>query len=209
MLTALRIGLTASVAVLAVVLATLGQGSDRPLPPPEPLALWNFLNDPADPYTSWPLFPTQQAPLEQLDEEPHGARITVRVNEIARQSLTHPSNPFEMGYGSIMVKENYSAADQPLKLLSLTVMYKVRGFRTIGGEDEWFWVMYNPDNGEVVQLSDKQPFVQPGAKFESFRDEVVSGKPWFCLSCHKVAREAGEKAYGDYVFKLQAFRASD
>ena len=158
-----------------------------------------------DPYQKWNPFPGLTEPFLQVTEEPHGDWVAVYANRIAYDSMYHPLDPFTMRYGSILVKENYPAgSDKPSEddLLSITVMYKINGYHSLPGEEEWFWVMYTPQ-GEVATLQ-KQPFASK-KEFEPYKGEVQAGKPYLCLSCHQAARTSSRKAVGDYVWKLKPF----
>jgi hypothetical protein len=69
--------------------------------------------------------------------EPHGALLTVYVNDIAYNSITGKK---ALANNSIVLKENYTPAKQ---LAAITIMYKVKGYNPEGGN--WFWVKYDPD----------------------------------------------------------------
>ena len=182
-------------------------GGDDPLPGPDADALWYYITT-ANPYWEWQPFPGPGEPPIAVTELPHGDWVSVYVNNTAYESMFDPLEPFSMRYGSILVKENFPASDTPPardSVLSLTVMYKVRGYRTIPNEDEWFWSMYSP-SGRVLQLSDQQGFIANG-EFKSFKGEVQAGKPWFCIHCHLGAAESSKSAVGDFVWKLLPFAA--
>ena len=181
------------------------------LPGPDAVDLYYYITT-ADPYQKWATLP---GPIddpfnfpEPAKEEPHGQWVSIFINNIANQSLFDPLTPFSMRYGSILVKENYPPSTGPppadrSTLETLTVMYKVRGFRTLPGQDEWFWVMYLP-SGRVLEISD-QPFARL-PRFTPFIGEVQAGKPWFCVHCHNGARETSKDAVGDFVYKFQPSR---
>jgi hypothetical protein len=69
--------------------------------------------------------------------EPHGALLTVYVNDRALKSIKDMKG---MANNSIIVKENYAPNKQ---LMAITVMYKVEGYNPEGGD--WFWVKYAAD----------------------------------------------------------------
>ncbi len=103
------------------------------------------------PYTSWELWPGKGKFYP--GKEPHGALLTTYVNRTAYFSVKDGKG---MGYGSIIVKENY---DSNRKLVALTVMYKLKGYNPAGGD--WFWAKYGPDG-----------------------NTIASGKVDACLQCH-------------------------
>ena len=88
----------------------------------------------------------------QPGKSPHGKFIRTFVNPVGAE---HPEAP---GYGSILVKENYSQEDLA-KLDSLTVMERVEGYDPDNGD--WFWARYTPA-GELTH----------------------SGKVESCANCH-------------------------
>ncbi len=195
------------IALSTLSASTILSGADPELPPPDPSAVWNYIqgDDPAQPrYSSWEAFPGMQRNPMQATEEPHGAWVGVYLNGPAFNAIIKSRVP-PMPYGSIIVKENYrnSGGRPTLKdLSSYTVMYKVKGYHSIEGEEEWYWVMYGPKG--QVQTVDKQPW-EP--KFHSFKGEVLSGKPWFCLKCHTSAKEPNREgtSLGDYIFNVTLF----
>lgn len=192
------------------------------MPGPDAQQLWKHITK-DNPYKSWKTFPNLPRYIH-VDELPHGDWVAAYVNGEAYDSVNSPSYPFQMKYGSIIVKENYSLTNGdpspqspltsvPVALTSLTVMYKVKGYQKVPGEEEWFWVMYGCNNGQcdgsVVTISN-QPWIKkqiPGSTetFAFFSGEVVAGKPWFCIECHQRAKQAGQFALGDYAFKINAF----
>ncbi len=87
------------------------------------------------PYKKWSLWPGKGKMFEGT--EPHGAFITVYVNDIALKSINKSKG---MANNSIVLKENYTPGK---KLAAITVMYKVKGYDPAGGD--WFWVKYDPD----------------------------------------------------------------
>jgi hypothetical protein len=80
------------------------------------------------------------------------------VNDIALESI---KNAKGMANNSIVLKENYNADK---RLTSVTVMNKVKGYNTEGGD--WFWVRFGPDS----KVTDE-------------------GKVQMCLGCHAVAKD--------------------
>ncbi len=88
------------------------------------------------PYQKWALWPGKGKLYK--GSEPHGAYITVYVNDTALQSIKTAKG---MADNSIVLKENYTADK---KLASVTVMQKVKGYNPEGGD--WFWVRFSPDS---------------------------------------------------------------
>lgn len=184
--------------------------------------LWQYITK-DNSYKSWKNLPNQRTRYVHVDEKPHGDWIALYLNEEAYASILYPAKPFTMKYGSIIVKENYSLLKGdpnnepplnavPVGLTSLTVMYKVKGYQRVPGEEEWFWVMYGCKNGQcggVVTISD-QAFVNeqiPLSKdtFAFYKGEVAAGKPWLCIECHTRAKVVSDFSYGDYLWKLKPF----
>ena len=88
-----------------------------------------------EPYKKWSLWPGKGKLYEGT--EPHGAFITVYVNDIAVKSIKKQKG---FANNSIVLKENYSPNK---KLVAVTVMYKVKGYNPSAGD--WFWVKYDAD----------------------------------------------------------------
>ncbi|UCH80514.1 MAG: cytochrome P460 family protein [Nitrospiraceae bacterium] len=88
-----------------------------------------------EPYKNWKMWPGKEA--FHKGTEPHGALLTVYVNDIALDSLSTRKG---MGNNSIILKENYTPDK---KLAAITVMYKVKGYNAEAGD--WFWVKYDFD----------------------------------------------------------------
>jgi hypothetical protein len=186
--------------------------------------LWTYITK-DNPYKSWKNFPDVPERFLHVKENPHGDWIATYLNNEAYQSMVTPSNPFAMEYGSIVVKENYALSNAnppqqtsltsvPVVLSTLTVMYKIRGYRQVPGQQEWFWVMYGCNNGvcdgSVVTISN-QPWLPeqiPLSKdtFAFYTGEVVAGKPWLCVECHRRASQSDQFAYGDYLWRVKYFQ---
>src|SRR5262245_51315300 len=190
------------------------------MPGPDAQELWKHISK-DNPYKSWKNFPNLPGRFVRLKEKPHGDWIAAYLNDQAYGAIANQPNPFQMPYGSIIVKENYPLANRdpvtppPAGSVpsSLTVMYKVKGYQRVPGEEEWYWVMYGCSSagcdGTVATISN-QPFLNdqiPKSRdtFAFYRGEVVAGKPWLCVECHQRARESSEFAVGDYVWKLKPF----
>jgi hypothetical protein len=193
------------------------------LPQAEAGHLWTYISR-DNPYRNWKNVPNQAERFLQVKEVPHGDWVALYLNEPAYESLASPSYPFQMKYGSIVVKENYSPSKSnpsqqpplvavPVTLTALTVMYKVKGFQRVPGEEEWFWVMYMCYNGQcdgTVATVSNQPWVSnqiPVAKdtYTFFKGEVLAGKPWLCIECHTRAKQQDQYAFGDYLWRLKPF----
>jgi hypothetical protein len=194
------------------------------LPGPDAQELWHYIHQ-EKPYKYWRTFPDQPRRFIHVKENPHGDWIAVYINDEAYNSLVQPSSPFQMNYGSILVKENYSLSDQdpvsqenlssvPVNLTALTVMYKVKGYHTRAYQEEWFWAMYTCKNGEcngVISTVSDQPWIteqvpKTNSTFEFFKGEVMAGKPWLCIQCHQRAQNPTDSAFGDYLWKLLPFK---
>lgn len=86
-----------------------------------------------EPYKKWKLWPGKGKMYEGT--EPHGALLTVYVNDVALESIKKKKG---MTNNAIVLKENYN---KDKKLMAITVMYKVEGYNPEGGD--WFWVKYD------------------------------------------------------------------
>jgi hypothetical protein len=115
----------------------------------EDLQLANYADD-------WTLIPGK-GPLTP-GQDPHGALISVYLNQGANQALQEP--PGELPEGAVVLKENYMEDEM---LASLTVMEKRADFDP--DNNNWFWVKYGADG--AVQ---------------------AAGKPAGCISCHGAVR---------------------
>jgi hypothetical protein len=194
------------------------------MPGPSAQQLWNYISK-ENPYKSWKNFPDVPQRFLHVKENPHGDWVATYLNNAAYQSMMTPSRPpFTMSYGSIIVKENYALTNEnpssqssltsvPVALSSLTVMYKIRGYQQVAGQEEWFWVMYACTNGQcdgTVATIGNQPWLGepiPLSKdtFAFYKGEIVAGKPWLCVECHQRASQSDQFAYGDYLWRLKPF----
>jgi hypothetical protein len=194
-----------------------------PMPGPDAQQLWRYITQ-ENPYKSWKNFPNMPGRFVHVKENPHGDWVAAYLNDAAYESIAFQSHPFQMKYGSIVVKENYSPVkgdpvtsppltSVPVTLTSLTIMYKIKGYQRVPAEEEWFWVMYGCDQGQCdgsVATISNQAFVDeriPKSQdtFAFYQGEVVAGKPWLCVECHQRARQSTEFAVGDYLWKLKPF----
>jgi len=154
--------LTMAVVVAVVVLGcgyvahaiheTVTEGTKPAIPGDDAGKLYFYITKPKPYYDKWKLCPGTGRFL--ASEEPHGAFVTIYLNDIAQGAI---KNPEGMADGSIIVSENYTADK---KLDSLSVMYKIKGYNTERGD--WFWVKYSGDSGYVQE----------------------SGKVEACITCH-------------------------
>jgi hypothetical protein len=193
------------------------------LPGADAQQLWKYITK-DNPYKSWRNFPHLPGRFLHVKENPHGDWVAAYLNNEAYDSINSPSYPFKMKYGSIVVKENYSLSNSdpspqppltsvPVTLTSLTVMYKIKGYQSSPGEEEWFWVMYGCNSGQcdgsVVTISNQsfvnEPIPLSKDTFAFYKGAVVAGKPWLCIECHQRASQSDEFAFGDYLWKLKIF----
>jgi hypothetical protein len=194
------------------------------MPGPDAQQLWKYISR-DNPYKTWKTFPNQPQLFLHVKENPHGDWVAAYLNNQAYQSIITPSYPFEMEYGSVIVKENYTISNAdppsqpplttvPVGLSSLTVMYKIKGYQSVPKQEEWFWVMYSCNNGQcdgTVATISNQPWLDqqiPLSKdtFAFYKGEVVAGKPWLCVECHQRASQQDQFAFGDYLWRLAPFR---
>lgn len=193
------------------------------MPGPDAQQLWKYITK-ESPYKSWKNFPNLPGRFLHVKENPHGDWIAVYLNNEAYDSIGTTAYPFRMKYGSIIVKENYSLANSdpspqpsltsvPVTLTSLTVMYKIKGYQSVPGEEEWFWAMYGCNNGQcdggVVTISNQtfvnEPIPLSKDTFAFYKGAVVAGKPWLCIECHQRASQSDAFAFGDYLWRLKIF----
>ncbi len=123
---------------------------------------WEYLKSNA--YENWAPVPGQSDDFYP-GESPHGAFLKMYLNRTAAGSSNDLPN------GSIIVKENYAAAD-PSTLKAITVMYRSQTYNPEAGD--WYWIKYNPD-GSVAKTSDEL-----GA-------QKIFGKANGCINCHRGA----------------------
>ncbi|MBU4563979.1 MAG: cytochrome P460 family protein [Desulfarculus sp.] len=113
---------------LAPALAAAG---DRPMPPPQAPALWDYITK-TSPYTKWSQWPDYSG--VRRSRSPHGPYNQVYANQAALRSTKAPLN-----YGAIQVKASQT---EDGKLKDVLVMYKAKGYSPKTGD--WFWAMYTP-----------------------------------------------------------------
>jgi len=132
-------------------------------PGPDGAQLSNYIMK-DNPYTNWKLWPGTKKLYKGM--EPHGALLTVYVNQIALDSMKGKT----FAEGSIIVKENYTA---DAKLVGLTTMYKVKGSNPEGGD--WFYLNSTPD-GQVGGAGKVEGCMKCHAKAAD-KDYVFSKRP--------------------------------
>lgn len=115
--------------------------------------LWKIIGQ-DKPYTEYGFWPGLEGIMP--GKSPHGALVRTFVNNNAL-------NPGQDAYpyGSIIVKENFTA---DTTLAKLTVMYKVKGYNP--GDGDWFWAVYTPEGMAEME-----------GKIES------------CISCHGMRKK--------------------
>ncbi|MEN8262879.1 MAG: cytochrome P460 family protein [Nitrospirota bacterium] len=121
-----------------VVIAYAGDKSAMPAPAGNDLR--KYVID-VDPYKNWILWPGTINMSEGT--EPHGAFVTIYINEAAFWSLKKMKG---FRNNSIVLKENFN---KNKKLEALTVMYKVKGFNPDGGD--WFWAKYDKNHNVISE----------------------------------------------------------
>jgi hypothetical protein len=122
------------------------------LPSTNPAAFWAYISK-TNPYSKWEHRPGYPGMFP--GKSPHGAFLEFYGNDIAIKAA-RDSKP--MPSGAILVKTNY--ATDKKTLVSITPMYKVKGYNPEAGD--WFWAKYGPD-GTVA----------------------AAGKVDSCINCHK------------------------
>jgi len=142
--------------------ATAQSGSRNTRERPFPARFWDYLAEAH--YENW-----APAPGQGLDvypgQAPHGAFLKMYLNRVAA------SDPKNLPYGSIIVKENYGK--DKTTLMAVTVMYRVKGFDP--EHNDWYWVKYNRD-GSVAQT--------PPGKGR----KPIAGRFKSCIDCHSGAQ---------------------
>lgn len=113
----------------------LAESNGNGLPVKKVGQLYQYISE-KNPYTGWQLWPGTHQMFP--GKRPHGAFLTVYVNDTALNSLNAHEKKFPQG--SIIVKENYTAAK---KLDAITAMYRVKGYNPMGGD--WYWLRYTSE----------------------------------------------------------------
>lgn len=126
------------------------------LPSTNPEAFWTYISK-TNPYQKWEHWPGHPGMFP--GKSPHGAFLEFYGNDIAIKAAKEGK---KMPWGAILVKTNY--AQDKKTLVSITPMYKVKGYNPDAGD--WFWAKYSP-NGAVI----------------------AAGKVDSCINCHKKAKD--------------------
>lgn len=106
-----------------------GDSGEQPDPDPTGTALWDHMQE-EDYQNNWQLFPGTEELYEGTD--PHGARLTIYVNDVAYNAVMSGTTP--LPDGSIIVKENHMPDST---LAAITTMFKVEGYNS--EHNDWFW----------------------------------------------------------------------
>lgn len=137
-------------ALSSAVLGAIAIASCASLGTPEDQQEAGTLLDKMSGYDQWAHFAGHEG--IKRGNSPHGKFVRTFVNP---EGAKNPSAP---GYGSIIVKENYSS-DDPASLGAMTVMQRIEGYDPDNGD--WFW-----------------------ARYDKKRKLTHSGKVAFCADCH-------------------------
>jgi hypothetical protein len=129
-------------------------GKTKDMPGAEGKDFLSYITE-ANPYQDWELWPGTEKMYEGT--EPHGVRLTTYVNMQALKGIEEGMLEKGMPYGSIIVKENYSAEEE---LMAVTSMYKLKGFNPEAGD--WFWIQHAAD-----------------------KKIMAAGKVEMCIGCHR------------------------
>jgi len=113
--------------------------------------LWERISVDSE-YTDYSFWPDHEG--INPGQAPHGVNHRIFINRDLKEAL--PIDNRIAPFGTIIVKENMNI---DLKVVKITVMAKVDGFNSDGGN--WFWAAYSPE-GEVQ----------------------AEGTPKGCVSCH-------------------------
>ncbi len=125
----------------------------KDIPAAEGEELLSYVTE-VNPYQDWDLWPGTEKLYQGT--EPHGVLLTTYVNDKALKGIEEDMLEEGMPYGSIIVKENYSAEEE---LMAVTSMYKMKGFNPEAGD--WFWIQHKAD-----------------------KEIMASGKMEMCIGCH-------------------------
>jgi hypothetical protein len=109
----------------------------------------------------------------QEGKSPHGAYVTILVNDVAARSIEEKKGSFDEG--SLIVKKNY---DQDKKFTAYTVMYKVKGYDPEDGD--WYWAKFAEDGTTDLE----------GEAVKALFTEKGEG----CIACHAQVKDR------DWVF---------
>ncbi|HQU42747.1 MAG TPA: cytochrome P460 family protein [Pirellulales bacterium] len=162
-----------------------GSGSSRLSPPrqarPQTPAefqqsFWKHITVTA-PYRDWSRLAADEHDPRPA-QKPHGPWVKTYLNAVAAK------NPGRLGYGSVIVNEEYDEDKETLEAVS--VMYCSKGADP--AHYDWYWIKYTPD-GKVMRAPAEQ-----GSK-------ALAGKAQSCIQCH-------QKAKADLVFSNDDLQAA-
>ncbi len=130
--------------LLGVLAITACKSLGTPEDQEEAGSLWDKMSG----YREWSQFSGHEG--MQPGKSPHGKFIQTFLNPAGA------SDPAAPGYGTIIVKENFSSND-PGSLKALTVMQRIEGYDP--ENEDWFWARYTPDgelthSGQVASCAD-------------------------------------------------------
>ena len=145
-----------------------------PLPDTTGAAMWAHLQG-EDYQTEWELWPDKGRLYE--GQQPHGARLTTYLNDIAYEALMSDAGTFPPG--AVVVKENYTPDGT---LAAVTTMFKRPGYNA--EHNDWFFTKHLADGS-----LDRAP---NGMELE--------GRLPGCQGCHIA------KADNDYIFTSELSR---
>lgn len=111
--------------------------------------LWKRISEESD-YKTYAQWPGHEG--KKPGQSPHGVEHQIYINSPLLSALPVDQAP----EGSIIVKENYNASDEMVKV---TAMVKVAGYDP--EHNDWFWAAFSPDGTATAE-----------------------GSPEGCISCH-------------------------
>jgi len=141
---------------------------------PNARAVWDYMVANEDNFILWPGTSEMQE-----GNAPHGAIVTIGMNDIAAQTVEMGGGEFKTD--SLIVKINYSPEGN---LGAYTVMLKTDGFDPDNGN--WYWAKYLGDG-----MLDKAP---TGADLEGETVKMLGNDGKGCIACH------ASVADNDWVF---------
>lgn len=153
----LRTGSLLALLLLVAACDSDPEGPDVELPAADGAELLTYLEE-QDYQANWTLWPGKGELYE--GGTPHGMLLTTYLNDSALEALQDQGGA--MPPGAIIVKENYTAGDEPA-LVAITPMYKVQGYNP--DFSDWFWAKYD----------------LPGPTIDA------EGRVEGCQSCHQAA----------------------
>lgn len=148
------------------------------LPEADGAAIMDFLMN-ESPYTGWSSWATSDANPEDYSgylasAAPHGNTVRIFVNDRALTAVEREDFSGHLPPGTIVVKENYGGTvDEPGDLAALTIMYRVHGYNSEGGD--WYWLKTSAD-GMTID---------------------AEGQVEGCISCH------GQEGNSDWLLRYQ------